>query len=119
MIARGSEVSYMPICSQWWEQEIKSGKSSRVVLITCLLCSAVAGQQQQQAPPPSVQAVPAATTPEPARAQVPPANSQVPQAEGQGAARLRVMVVNSLLIITKDRLWLVSVTVPTVTEPLL
>src|SRR2546429_113980 len=52
MIARGSEVSYMPICSQWWEQEVKVGKSSRVVLaITCLLCSAVAGQQQQPAPP--------------------------------------------------------------------
>src|SRR5713101_4898131 len=118
MIARGSEVSYMPICSQWWEQEIKSGKSSRVVLITCLLCSAVAGQQQQQAPPPSVQAVPAATTPEPARAQIPPANSQAPQAEGQGAAPLRVMVGKSLLINTTERLKRVSVTDPTVADAL-
>src|SRR5213076_884961 len=108
----------MPICSQWWEQEIKSGKSSRVVLITCLLCSAVAGQQQQQAPPPSVQAVPAATTPEPARAQIPPANSQAPQAEGQGAAPLRVMVGKSLLINTTERLKRVSVTDPTVADAL-
>src|SRR5438445_5728884 len=118
MIARGSEVSYMPICSQWWEQEIKGGKSSRVVLITCLLCSAVAGQQQQQAPPPSVQAVPAATTPEPPRAQIPPANSQAPQAEGQGAAPLRVMVGKSLLINTTERLQRVSVTDPTVAAAL-
>src|SRR5437016_2099383 len=118
MIARGSEVSYMPICSQWREQEIKSGKSSRVVLITCLLCSAVAGQQQQQAPPPSVQAVPAATTPEPARAQIPPANSQAPQAEGQGAAPLRVMVGKSPLINTTERLKRVSVTDPTVADAL-
>src|SRR5437879_1354088 len=119
MIARGSEVSYMPICSQWWEQEIKVGKSSRVVLaITCLLCSAVAGQQQQPAPPPPVQAVPAATTPEPARAQIPPANSQAPQAEGQGAAPLRVMVGKSLLINTTERLKRVSVTDPTVADAL-
>src|SRR5437870_7563584 len=111
MIARGSEVSYMPICSPWWEQEIKVGKSSRVVLaITCLLCSAVAGQQQQPAPPPPVQAAPAATTPEPAKAQIPPANSQAPQAEGQGAAPLRVMVGKSLLINVTERLKRVSVT---------
>src|SRR6266702_4753594 len=123
MIARGSEVSYMPICSQWWEQEIKVGKSSRVVLaITCLLCSAVAGQQQQPAPPPPVQAAPAATTPvqppEPAQAQIPPANSQAPQAEGQGAAPLRVMVGKSLLINTTERLKRVSVTDPTVAAAL-
>src|SRR5881628_3437200 len=123
MIARGSEVSYMPICSQWWEQEIKVGKSSRVVLaITCLLCSAVAGQQQQPAPPPPVQAAPAATTPvqppEPAQAQIPPANSQAPQAEGQGAAPLRVMVGKSLLINTTERLKRVSVTDPTVADAL-
>src|SRR5439155_24499409 len=119
MIARGSEVSYMPICSQWWEQEIKVGKSSRVVLaITCLLCSAVAGQQQQPAPPPPVQAAPAATTPEPAKAQIPPANSQAPQAEGQGAAPLRVMVGKSLLINTTERLKRVSVTDPTVADAL-
>src|SRR5437773_12050151 len=123
MIARGSEVSYMPICSQWWEQEIKVGKSSRVVLaITCLLCSAVAGQQQQPAPPPPVQAAPAATTPvqppEPAQAQIPPANSQAPQAEGQGAAPLRVMVGKSLLINTTERLKRVSVTDPEVADAL-
>src|SRR5436190_15761546 len=119
MIARGSEVSYMPICSPWWEQEIKVGKSSRVVLaITCLLCSAVAGQQQQPAPPPPVQAAPAATTPEPAKAQIPPANSQAPQAEGQGAAPLRVMVGKSLLINTTERLKRVSVTDPTVADAL-
>src|SRR5437762_11334792 len=123
MIARGSEVSYMPICSQWWDQEIKVGKSSRVVLaITCLLCSAVAGQQQQPAPPPPVQAAPAATTPvqppEPAQAQIPPANSQAPQAEGQGAAPLRVMVGKSLLINTTERLKRVSVTDPTVADAL-
>src|SRR5438552_4056229 len=123
MIARGSEVSYMPICSQWWEQEIKVGKSSRVVLaITCLLCSAVAGQQQQPAPPPPVQAAPAARTPvqppEPAQAQIPPANSQAPQAEGQGAAPLRVMVGKSLLINTTERLKRVSVTDPTVADAL-
>src|SRR2546422_6892041 len=119
MIARGSEVSYMPICSQWWEQEIKVGKSSRVVLaITCLLCSAVAGQQQQPAPPPPVQAAPAATTPEPAKAQIPPANSQAPQAEGQGAAPLRVMVGKSLLINTTERLKRVSVTDPSVADAL-
>src|SRR5712691_6099224 len=123
MIARGSEVSYMTICSQWWEQEIKVGKSSRVVLaITCLLCSAVAGQQQQPAPPPPVQAAPAATTPvqppEPAQAQIPPANSQAPQAEGQGAAPLRVMVGKSLLINTTERLKRVSVTDPTVADAL-
>src|SRR5205814_7233208 len=123
MIARGSEVSYMPICSQWWEQEIKVGKSSRVVLaITCLLCSAVAGQQQQPVPPPPVQAAPAATTPvqppEPAQAQIPPANSQAPQAEGQGAAPLRVMVGKSLLINTTERLKRVSVTDPTVADAL-
>src|SRR6059058_6623652 len=123
MIARGSEVSYMPICSQWWEQEIKVGKSSRVVLaITCLLCSAVAGQQQQPAPPPPVQAAPATTTPvqppEPAQAQIPPANSQAPQAEGQGAAPLRVMVGKSLLINTTERLKRVSVTDPTVADAL-
>src|SRR5712691_8468275 len=123
MIARGSEVSYMPICSQWWEQEIKVGKSSRVVLaITCLLCSAVAGQQQQPPPPPPVQAAPAATTPvqppEPAQAQIPPANSQAPQAEGQGAAPLRVMVGKSLLINTTERLKRVSVTDPTVADAL-
>src|SRR6266446_3176655 len=123
MIARGSEVSYMPICSQWWEEEIKVGKSSRVVLaITCLLCSAVAGQQQQPAPPPPVQAAPAATTPvqppEPAQAQIPPANSQAPQAEGQGAAPLRVMVGKSLLINTTERLKRVSVTDPTVADAL-
>src|SRR5437588_112891 len=123
MIARGSEVSYMPICSQWWEQEIKVGKSFRVVLaITCLLCSAVAGQQQQPAPPPPVQAAPAATTPvqppEPAQAQIPPANSQAPQAEGQGAAPLRVMVGKSLLINTTERLKRVSVTDPTVADAL-
>src|SRR5438132_1075230 len=123
MIARGSEVSYMPICSQWWEQEIKVGKSSRVVLaITCLLCSAVAGQQQQPAPPPPVQVAPAATTPvqppEPAQAQIPPANSQAPQAEGQGAAPLRVMVGKSLLINTTERLKRVSVTDPTVADAL-
>src|SRR5947209_4473208 len=109
----------MPICSQWWEQEIKVGKSSRVVLaITCLLCSAVAGQQQQPAPPPPVQAAPAATTPEPARDQIPPANSQAPQAEGQGAAPLRVMVGKSLLINTTERLKRVSVTDPTVADAL-
>src|SRR5438132_2136123 len=119
MIARGSEVSYMPICSPWWEQEIKVGKSSRVVLaITCLLCSAVAGQQQQQAPPPSVRGAPAATTPEPAKAQIPPANLQAPQAEGQGAAPLRVMVCKSLLINTTERLKRVSVTDPTVADAL-
>src|SRR2546430_565094 len=123
MIARGSEVSYMPICSQWWEQEVKVGKSSRVVLaITCLLCSAVAGQQQQPAPPPPVQAAPAATTPvqppEPAQAQIPSANSQAPQAEGQGAAPLRVMVGKSLLINTTERLKRVSVTDPTVADAL-
>src|SRR5437870_8061978 len=123
MIARGSEVSYMPICSQWWVQEIKVGKSSRVVLaITCLLCSAVAGQQQQPAPPPPVQAAPATTTPvqppEPAQAQIPPANSQAPQAEGQGAAPLRVMVGKSLLINTTERLKRVSVTDPTVADAL-
>src|SRR2546421_8749029 len=119
MIARGSEVSYMPICSQWWEQEIKVGKSSRVVLaITCLLCSALAGQQQQPAPPPPVQAAPAATTPEPAKAQIPPANLQAPQAEGQGAAPLRVMVGKSLLINTTERLKRVSVTDPTVADAL-
>src|SRR5437016_3173139 len=123
MIARGSEVSYMTICSQWWEQEIKVGKSSRVVLaITCLLCSAVAGQQQQPAPPPPVQAAPAARTPvqppEPAQAQIPPANSQAPQAEGQGAAPLRVMVGKSLLINTTERLKRVSVTDPTVADAL-
>src|SRR5438128_9619269 len=119
MIARGSEVSYMPICSPWWEQEIKVGKSSRVVLaITCLLCSAVAGQQQQPAPPPAVQAAPAATTPEPAKGQIPPANSQAPQAEGQGAAPLRVMVGKSLLINTTERLKRVSVTDPTVADAL-
>src|SRR2546421_6447369 len=115
MIARGSEVSYMPICSQWWEQEIKVGKSSRVVLaITCLLCSALAGQQQQPAPPPPVQAAPAATTPEPAKAQIPPANLQAPQAEGQGAAPLRVMVGKSLLINTTERLKRISVTDPSI-----
>src|SRR5438094_3188330 len=115
MIARGSEVSYMPICSPWWEQEIKVGKSSRVVLaITCLLCSAVAGQQQQPAPPPPVQAAPAATTPEPAKAQIPPANSQAPQAEGQGSAPLRVMVGKSLLINTTERLKRISVTDPSI-----
>src|SRR6266705_2124600 len=123
MIARVSEVSYMTICSQWWEQEIKVGKSSRVVLaITCLLCSAVAGQQQQPAPPPPVQAAPAARTPvqppEPAQAQIPPANSQAPQAEGQGAAPLRVMVGKSLLINTTERLKRVSVTDPTVADAL-
>src|SRR5256886_6356599 len=123
MIARGSEVSYMPICSQWWEQEIKVGKSSRVVLaISGLLCSAWAGQQQQPAPPPPVQAAPAATTPvqppEPAQAQIPPANSQAPQAEGQGAAPLRVMVGKSLLINTTERLKRVSVTDPTVADAL-
>src|SRR5437762_4652403 len=123
MIARGSEVSYMPICSQWWDQEIKVGKSSRVVLaITCLLCSAVAGQQQQPAPPPPVQAAPAATTPvqppEPAQAQIPPANSQAPQAEGQGAAPLRVTVGRCLLINTTERLKRVSVTDPTVADAL-
>src|SRR5438876_3945312 len=123
MIARGSEVSYMTICSQWWEQEIKVGKSSRVVLaITCLLCSAVAGQQQQPAPPPPVQAAPAARTPvqppEPAQAQIPPANSQAPQAEGQGAAPLRVMVGKSLLINTTERLKRVSVTDPGVADAL-
>src|SRR6266702_5467766 len=123
MIARGSEVSYMTICSQWWEQEIKVGKSSRVVLaITCVLCSAVAGQQQQPAPPPPVQATPAARTPvqppEPAQAQIPPANSQAPQAEGQGAAPLRVMVGKSLLINTTERLKRVSVTDPTVADAL-
>src|SRR5256712_12237411 len=117
MIARGSEVSYMPICSQWWEQEIKVGKSSRVVLaIMCLLCSAVAGHQHQPAPPPPVQAAPAATTPvqppEPAQAQIPPASSQAPQAEGQGAAPLRVMVGKSLLINPPGRLKRVSVTDP-------
>src|SRR5213083_634592 len=117
MIARGSEVSYMPICSQWWELEIKVGKWQRVVLaITCLLCSAVAGQQQQ--PPPPVQAAPAATTPVPAKAQIPPANSHAPQAEGQGAAPLRVMVGKSLLINTTERLKLVSVTDPTVADAL-
>src|SRR5256886_6993706 len=119
MIARGSEVSYMPICSQWWEQEIKVGKSSRVVLaITCLLCSALAGQQQQPAPPPPVQAAPAATTPEPAKAQIPPANLQAPQAEGQGAAPFRVRVGKSLLINTTERLKRVSVTDPTVADAL-
>src|SRR5207302_447057 len=123
MIARGSEVSYMPICSQWWEQEVKVGKSSRVVLaITCLLCSAVAGQQQQPAPPPPVQAAPAATTPvqppEPAQAQIPSANSQAPQAEGQGAAPLRVMVGKSMLINTAERLKRVSVTDPNVADAL-
>src|SRR5438105_8661469 len=121
MIARGSEVSYMPICSQWWEQEIKVGKSSRVVLaFPGLLCSAVAGQQQQPAPPPPVQAAPAATTPvqppEPAQAQIPPANSQAPQAEGQGSAPLRVMVGKSLLINTTERLKRVSVTDPAVAD---
>src|SRR2546425_7281738 len=91
----------MPICSQWWELEIKVGKWQRVVLaITCLLCSAVAGQQQQ--PPPPVQAAPVATTPEPAQAQIPPANSQAPQTEGPGAAPLRVMVGKSLLINTTE-----------------
>src|SRR5438874_3290302 len=119
MIARGSEVSYMPICSQWWEQEIKVGKSSRVVLaITCLLCSAVAGQQQQPAPPPPVQAAPAATTPEPAKAQIPPANSQAPQAEAQGAAPLRVLVGKSLLINTTERLKRVSVTDDSIADAL-
>src|SRR5438477_11104306 len=97
MIARGSEVSYMPICSQWWEQEVKVGKSSRVVLaITCLLCSAVAGQQQQPAPPPPVQVASAATTPvqhpESAQAQIPSANSEAPQAEGEGHSPLMVLV---------------------------
>src|SRR6266700_3090829 len=117
MIARGSEVSYMPICSQWWELEIKVGKWQRVVLaITCLLCSAVAGQQQQ--PPPPVQAAPVATTPEPAQAQIPPANSQAPQTEGPGAAPLRVMVGKSLLINTTERLKRVSVTDPTVADAL-
>src|SRR5438552_15681087 len=120
MIARGSEVSYMPICSQWWELEIKVGKWQRVVLaITCLLCSAVAGQQQQPpAPPPPVQAAPVATTPEPAQAQIPPANSQAPQTEGPGAAPLRVMVGKSLLINTTERLKRVSVTDPTVADAL-
>ena len=104
----------MPICSQWWELEIKVGKWQRVVLaITCLLCSAVAGQQQQPpAPPPPVQAAPVATTPEPAQAQIPPANSQAPQTEGPGAAPLRVMVGKSLLINTTERLKRVSVTIP-------
>src|SRR5437773_12157150 len=107
----------MPICSQWWELEIKVGKWQRVVLaITCLLCSAVAGQQQQ--PPPPVQAAPAATTPVPAKAQIPPANSQAPQAEGQGAAPLRVMVGKSLLINTTERLKRVSVTDPEVADAL-
>src|SRR5213596_1756636 len=107
----------MPICSQWWELEIKVGKWQRVVLaITCLLCSAVAGQQQQ--PPPPVQEAPAATTPVPAKAQIPPANSQAPQAEGQGAAPLRVMVGKSLLINTTERLKRVSVTDPTVADAL-
>src|SRR6266705_7153656 len=107
----------MPICSQWWELEIKVGRWQRVVLaITCLLCSAVAGQQQQ--PPPPVQAAPAATTPVPAKAQIPPANSQAPQAEGQGAAPLRVMVGKSLLINTTERLKRVSVTDPTVADAL-
>src|SRR5213596_2606422 len=107
----------MPICSQWWELEIKVGKWQRVVLaITCLLCSAVAGQQQQ--PPPPVQEAPAATTPVPAKAQIPPANSQAPQAEGQGAAPLRVMVGKSLLISTTERLKRVSVTDPTVADAL-
>src|SRR5246127_72316 len=113
----------MPICSQWWEQDIKAGKSSRVVLaITCLLCSAVAGQQQ---PPPQaapVEAAPAVATPvqppEPAQAQLPPANSPAPQAEGQGAAPLRVMVGKSLLINTTERLKRVSVTDPTVADAL-
>src|SRR5437773_3315006 len=107
----------MPICSQWWELEIKVGKWQRVVLaITCLLCSAVAGQQQQ--PPPPVQAAPAATTPVPAKAQIPPANSQAPQAEGQGAAPLRVMVGKSLLINTTERLKRVSVTDPEIADAL-
>src|SRR3989449_5883993 len=107
----------MPICSQWWELEIKVGKWQRVVLaITCLLCSAVAGQQQQ--PPPPVQAAPAATTPEPAQAQIPPANSQAPQTEGPGAAPLRVMVGKSLLINTTERLKRVSVTDPTIADAL-
>src|SRR5947209_18200485 len=106
----------MPICSQWWELEIKVGKWQRVVLaITCLLCSAVAGQQQ---PPPPVQAAPVATTPEPAQAQIPPANSQAPQTEGPGAAPLRVMVGKSLLINTTERLKRVSVTDPTVADAL-
>jgi len=112
----------MPICSQWWEQDIKVGKSSRVVLaITCLLCSALAGQQP---PPPAapVEAAPATATPvqppEPAQAQIPPANSQGPQAEGQGAAPLRVMVGKSLLINTTERLKRVSVTDPTVADAL-
>src|SRR5438445_11285181 len=107
----------MPICSQWWELEIKVGKWQRVVLaITCLLCSAVAGQQQQ--PPPPVQAAPVATTPEPAQAQIPPANSQAPQTEGPGAAPLRVMVGKSLLINNTERLKRVSVTDPTVADAL-
>src|SRR5438034_11731635 len=93
----------MPICSQWWELEIKVGKWQRVVLaITCLLCSAVAGQQQQ--PPPPVQEAPAATTPVPAKAQVAPANSQGPHAEGQGAAPRRVLVGKCWLINTTERL---------------
>src|SRR5947208_13596239 len=109
MIARGSEVSYMPICSQWWEQEIKVGKSSRVVLaITCRLCSAVAGQQQQPAPPPPVEAAPAATTPvqppEPAHAQTPPATSQAPQAQGRGAAPRRGVACKSRRVKPAHRL---------------
>src|SRR2546428_12239048 len=107
----------MPICSQWWELEIKVGKWQRVVLaITCLLCSAVAGQQQP--PPPPVQAAPVATTPEPAQAQIPPANSQAPQTEGPGAAPLRVMVGKSLLINPPGRLKRVSVTDPPVADAL-
>src|SRR5437762_7632142 len=124
MIARSSEVSYMPICSPW-EQEILAGKSSRLVLaITYLLCSAVACAQQPPISAAPVQTTPGSTptvpaqAPEQSQSKIPAANSQAPQGEAPGAAPLRVMVGKSLLINVQERLRRVSVTDPTVADAL-
>ena len=102
----------MSICSRVGDNE-QSGTRQRLrvplSLLVLLLCAGTGGigQEQPASPPPS---------PTPA-GQALSASPQAPSPEATGAAPLRVMVGKSILINTTERIKRVSVTDPSIADP--
>jgi pilus assembly protein CpaC len=99
----------MSICSRVGDNE-QSGTRQRLRvplgILVLLLCAGTGGISQEQ---------PASPAP---AAQGPSASAQTPSPEATGAAPLRVMVGKSILINTTERIRRVSVTDPSVADPI-
>jgi len=107
----------MSICSRMGDnQEMDTHKRLRISLgvLVLLLCVSVEAMSQQE--PGTAGASPA--SPIPPSAQGPSASTQAPTGEATGAAPLRVMVGKSILINTTERIKRVSVTDPSVADPI-